>query len=35
VVPPEDGNLIGEIIINRFRGNAALFDDGIAYIEKN
>jgi hypothetical protein len=29
LIPPEDGNLIEEIIINRFRGNAALFDDGI------
>jgi adenosylcobyric acid synthase len=34
VLPPEDKDLVKGIIINRFRGDAALFDEGIAYIEK-
>lgn len=34
VLPSEDRRLIKGFIINRFRGDAALFSDGIRYIEK-
>ncbi len=34
IIPPEDRRLVKGIIINRFRGDAALFDDGITYIEE-
>ena len=34
VLPEEDRARIKGIIINRFRGDASLFDDGIAYIEQ-
>ncbi|MCK5558408.1 MAG: cobyric acid synthase, partial [Candidatus Hydrogenedentes bacterium] len=34
VLPKEDRDLIRAIIINRFRGDPDLFDDGIKYIEK-
>jgi len=34
VLPPEDRALVKGILINRFRGDAALFGDGIEYLEK-
>ncbi len=34
VLPPEDRALVKGIVINRFRGDASLFGDGIEYIEK-
>ncbi len=34
IIPPEDRNLVKGIIINRFRGDAKLFEDGIKYIEQ-
>ncbi|MBU2591132.1 MAG: cobyric acid synthase [Nitrospinae bacterium] len=34
IIPEEDRRMVKGIIINRFRGDAALFDDGIKYIEK-
>ncbi|NQV33217.1 MAG: cobyric acid synthase [Phycisphaeraceae bacterium] len=34
VLPPEDRASIAGLIINRFRGDATLFNDGIAYLEK-
>ncbi len=33
IIPPEDRGAVKGIIINRFRGDASLFDDGITYIE--
>lgn len=33
IIPEEDRRGVKGIIINRFRGNATLFDDGIKYIE--
>lgn len=34
VVPPEDRALVKGVIVNRFRGDATLFDDGVRIIEK-
>lgn len=34
VISPEDAALIGSFIINRFRGDPALFEDGVRTIEK-
>lgn len=34
VIPPEDRKLVAGVIINRFRGDARLFDDGLAWLEK-
>ncbi len=34
VIPPEDRKRIRGILINRFRGDARLFADGIEYLEK-
>ncbi len=34
IIPPEDCQIIKGIIINKFRGDATLFDDGIKYIEE-
>ncbi len=34
IIQPEDRALVKGIIINKFRGDATLFDDGIKYIEK-
>jgi len=33
IIPPEDRGAVKGIIINRFRGDASLFDEGISYIE--
>ena len=34
VIPPEDKSAVKGVIINRFRGHAELFQDGIQYIEE-
>lgn len=34
IIPPDDRSVVKGIIINRFRGDARLFDEGIGYIEK-
>ena len=34
VIPEEDRKSVKGIIINRFRGDASLFEDGIQYIEE-
>jgi adenosylcobyric acid synthase len=34
VLPPEDRALVKGVVINRFRGDAALFADGIEFLEK-
>ena len=34
VLPPEDRTRVKGIVINRFRGDAALFEDGIAYLRQ-
>jgi len=34
VLPDEDRNRIAGIVINKFRGDASLFEDGISYIEE-
>ncbi len=34
IIPPEDRALVKGIIVNRFRGDAILFEDGIRIIEK-
>ena len=34
VIPPEDREIVKGIIINKFRGDPDLFDDGIKYIEE-
>lgn len=34
VLPPEDRERVAGFIINRFRGDARLFEDGMAWIEK-
>ncbi|QBG47753.1 cobyric acid synthase [Verrucomicrobia bacterium S94] len=34
VMPPEDRKRVAGFIINKFRGDTALFDDGIRYLEK-
>jgi adenosylcobyric acid synthase len=33
IIPPEDRGAVKGIIINRFRGDASLFDEGISYIK--
>ncbi len=34
VIPPEDRACVKGILINRFRGDAALFDDGMTWLEQ-
>ncbi len=34
IIPPEDRALVKGVIVNRFRGDATLFDDGIRIIEE-
>jgi len=34
ILPPEYASMVKGIIVNRFRGDASLFDDGIKYIEQ-
>lgn len=33
VMPPEDRRRVAGVIINKFRGDARLFDDGVTYLE--
>ncbi len=34
ILPPDYASMVKGIIVNRFRGDASLFDDGIEYIER-
>jgi len=34
VLPPEDREMVKGLVINRFRGEASLFEDGIGYLER-
>lgn len=34
VIPPEDRRLVAGVIINRFRGDARLFEDGMEWLER-
>ncbi|MHC4252841.1 MAG: cobyric acid synthase [Planctomycetota bacterium] len=34
VLPPEDRELVKGVVVNRFRGDAALFKDGIDFLER-